>query len=183
MNEYALTSVAISVAILGWLWFSAFASVRRDAYRCDVRRMRDELFDFMWQNNQPFDSEAYRQVREELNGLLRMSNTTSPLQFVCLVASHTRRGAFEATDHLERLPEGLLKQELGSVRRSAIERLLKFLFREGALGAMISVFLLFAGLVSKANGIKRKAKQYGSRLLEDFRDCGRPPLSTQSWST
>lgn len=128
MNEFTLTSVAISVVGLGWLWLSAYASVRRDVYRCDIRAMRDGLFDFMWQNDLPFDNAAYRGVREELNGLLRMSNTTSALQFVCLISSHIRWGDFRATDHLSHLADGPLKRELERVRHLAIRRLLRFLF-------------------------------------------------------
>lgn len=182
MNEYALTSVAVSVAALGWLWLFAYASVRRDAYRRDIRAMRDGLFDFMWQHAYPFDNESYRGVREELNGLLRMSNTTSALQFVCLIASHIRWGDFKSVDHLSRLPDGPLKQELVRVRHLAIGRLLTFLFREGAIGVVVTAVLFVAGLVWRANSIKRTAKQYASKLLEDFRECGRPPLSAQSWS-
>ena len=183
MNEFTLTSVAISVVGLGLLWLSAYASVRRDVYRCDIRAMRDGLFDFMWQNDLPFDNAAYRGVREELNGLLRMSNTTSALQFVCLISSHIRWGDFRATDHLSHLADGPLKRELERVRHLAIRRLLRFLFREGAIGGVVSVILFVAGLVWKANSIKGMAKRYASQLLEDFRECGRPPLSMQSWST
>jgi hypothetical protein len=134
----------------------------------------------MWKNDLPFENEAYRDVREGLNGLLRMSNATSPLQFACIFVHHMRRGHLESTDRVRQLPEGKLKRELIHVRSMATSRLLRFLFKEGATGVFISVVLFFAGLISRANAIRSGALQTADRLLQDFRDCGQPPLSSQT---
>ena len=182
MNETILTQLAISLSILTFLWFWAFASIRRDSFRCDIRRLRDGLFDFMWENGHSFDDPVYMETRQILNGMLRMSNTMSAVKFFGLVVLHQQHGGSEATDLLEKMPNGALKKEIERVRVLAVRRLLHFLFMEGTMCLVVRGILSTAYFIKRVNGMKNWATKQGTRLLEDFRVFGEPSLSSQSRS-
>src|SRR5262245_32745843 len=71
---------------------SLLAQLRCDKYRTDIRRIRDELFDYMWKEGHDFSTPAYRSTRESLNGLLRICNLLSPTLLIVSVAWDLARG-------------------------------------------------------------------------------------------
>lgn len=182
MNETVLTQMAISVSILAILWFWAFASIRRDNFRSDIRRLRDGLFDYMWENGHSFDTAAYQETRLMLNGMLRLSNSMSAIKFFGFVVLHRHHRDREVGDLLARMPNGELKKEIERVRIHAVARLLHFLFLEGTTGLAIRGVLFTAKVVKRANVVKSWATNQGNRLLEDFRVFGEPGLSRNSRS-
>ena len=58
---------------------------RVDAFREDIFSIRDELFDYMWRNNLPYDMPAYRLTRLQLNGMIRVSDQIHLFTFVVVV--------------------------------------------------------------------------------------------------
>jgi len=84
-----LTTCVIGISVLLGLWFGPIATLRRDNYRSDIRALRDDLFDYMWQHGHAYDTSAYVQVRQTLNGMLRWSNVVDAAKFIaslCWVA-------------------------------------------------------------------------------------------------
>lgn len=65
---------------VGALWFVysyLYKRIRLDAFRETLFTVRDDLFDYMWQHNLPFDNRAYGLLRSSLNGMIRTANDGS----------------------------------------------------------------------------------------------------------
>src|SRR5688572_13611506 len=78
----ATAQVLIGFALLGLLWTGPVARLLRDNLRNRIRRIRNQLFDLMAEREYDFNGSAYRAVRQELNGIIRLSNRLSPLVFL-----------------------------------------------------------------------------------------------------
>jgi hypothetical protein len=70
----ALITVWMFFAIV-WIWVFCFRNYRIDEFRQNLFRLRDEMFDFAAEGNIRFDHEAYIQLRQLMNGAIRMAET------------------------------------------------------------------------------------------------------------
>jgi hypothetical protein len=182
-NNFALAQCLISLGMLSIIWFGLFRSLRRDNFRSDIRRIRDELFDFMWKNGQDFNAPAYRETRQMLNGMLRISNVLTPATFVigALFASRCPPSP-ESKKRFQELPDGPLKQQLEKAQSLALRRLLTFVFCEGALGLLVRLALRALVLARLAFRAKEWASRKSRSLLSWAYVVGNPELSpTQIW--
>ncbi len=89
-----LEITAVVRAAIGF-WILAFAAIymyrktQLDVFRSDVFAIRDEMFNYMWQHDRPFDVEHYTHMRDTLNGLIRFSHQFD-LSSIVLAAIFTR---------------------------------------------------------------------------------------------
>lgn len=154
-----LTTLTAAVFVVGWIWFGPLASLRRDDFRSDIRRIRDELFDYMWRNGHDYDSPSYQCVRHTLNGILRLSNQLTPLHFVLLLKWPTgisgRRITIDETDPA-------LRRELRTALLKAAVRSWKFAFFEGTWGFVLRLIRL---------GRKRKVPEPESDSITPTEDA------------
>lgn len=167
-NAYLLTTCAISLAILVVLWIGPIASLRRDNFRADIRRIRDDLFDFMLENRFSFEIKAYRDTRQALNGMLRASNWLSPVNLILAMFFHKWHGLEskqEFTNYDDCPPA--LKSKLLDTATIAVSRLIVFLFAEGTLGMLLR-FALFVFSQS------RKIDHAARRLTVELYSLGAP---------
>jgi hypothetical protein len=153
-TPFLLTTCAVSIVIIAVLWLCPLASLRRDNFRTDVRIIRDDLFDFMWENGFSFDTPAYRDARQFLNGLLRASTCMSPTTFIlglwyCI---WYRLGTDEEFIDYSNCP-AKLAQKLEQATDRGMNRFQVLLFREGLLGPLIMLF--FRTIVLAIKGRKR----------------------------
>ena len=173
-DPFILTNCAVSVAIIVAIWFGPLASLRRDAFRTDIRQIRDELFDFMWKNGYSFENEAYRDTRQLLNGLLRMSNSLSPIPFLICIWHHLddleNRPSFTNFDNCP----NELRQALVRAINLAGSRMLRFMFAERSMWLFWKIVGLFRG--TKRWLVLSKASWSAvSELFVDIYPLGAPP--------
>ncbi len=162
----------VSLALLIYVWFFGFSRLRRDNFRTDIRRIRDNLFDFMWRNDYDMGTPTYREVRQTLNGMLRFSNTLSLMRFLALVCIYSRdKDSCDRLDSmLRQMNDQKLKKKLESVLQEAVKRLLVFLFLEGTRGFLICCF-------SKVALTKNWAWRKGWELLSRAYEIGGQSIS------
>jgi len=163
MNEYILTPIAISSGALIFI-YALYIRGRREQFRSDIRRMRDALFDLMWQNGYSFADPGYRATREMLNGLLRMSNTLSLSQLLFMMYLYFRWNlAGEAGQwNAKRSPNKQLDDKLEQIKKNAAARIVRFVFCEGFTGIAVLVlycaFVLLRGTSSVKTWIVRQSR-------------------------
>lgn len=110
----------VGLGVLAFVWFYLFARLRRDDFRSEIRRLRDGLFDFMWENGYSFNEPAYRETRQMLNGIIRLGNTLSPLSlFAAIYIGILREHAGHHFPETSKLPEGAFGEELEPGTRSS----------------------------------------------------------------
>lgn len=181
MSETVFSQLVVSILILAFLWFRVFPSLRRDNFRSDIRKLRDSLFDYMWENGHAFDNMAYCETRLILNGILRMSNSITAIKFFALVVLH-RNDSRAVEDPLEQMADCDLKRQIETVRAQAVARLLHFLFLEGTTGLVVRMMLSTSHCIKRVNNIKPWIRRQGSQLLTDFRSFGEPNLPSPTRS-
>ena len=174
MNEYVIFECAISIAIVAYVWFWQIASLRRDNFRSDIRRLRDNLFDFMWENGYDFSMPAYMETRQTLNGMLRLSNSLSvPKLFLILFfGAAIDRYHDRLPDSLDKVKDTCLREKIKKVRHEAVKRMLHFVLLEGIPGVL---FRFIVRLTRYKNWVSQKSQ----RLLVSAYELGSPSLSTQ----
>ena len=131
----------LGVGLLGFAYAHMYRRTRTDQYREDLFTLRDELFDYMWQNNIPFDLPAYRLMRQALNGAIRTADSLSVWSFFW-VAVALRRNPDKAdrlTAALDALADQAVRKHLWGVLKRFAHRFLSFLFAEGAMGLVVSL--------------------------------------------
>lgn len=80
--ESVLTLAPLAAIIGAWLYMRQRTST--DRYREQLFTLRDELFDYMWKNNIPFDLPAYRRTRAYINGAIRVAGTITPARMLAV---------------------------------------------------------------------------------------------------
>src|SRR6266404_748144 len=89
--NFAILECLISLWLAAIIWFYFFGKLRRDNFRTRIRRIRDGLVDYMWKNGCDFNAPAYRQTRQMFNGIIRLSNSLTPIAYlvsIIFVALH-----------------------------------------------------------------------------------------------
>lgn len=151
---FELSQLAVTVAALIFVYFGPIRWRRQDDFRCEIRRIREELFDFMLENEIPFDNPAYVRTRYALNGLLRISGILSPVFFGI---SLYYRQLCRVNGHVLLMPEQLtansaLRDKILEVRHEASDCLQRHIFLQGFTGICVRVVL---GLVAVSRNTAR----------------------------
>ncbi len=186
MNAYILTNCVISLAILVFVCFFQFKRLSRDDFRSDIRRLRDELFDYMWKNGYSFDDPGYRGTRRVLNGLLRLSNHATPIKFIaaavqCQIAKH--HGVVYANPIPPAKQEDL-QAKIDEVCGAATGRFMRFVFLEGPRGWIMRMLIIYPSRVIRLLArLKDRIRRDGPRfLVQQGYICGSTELSPEERS-
>lgn len=171
MNGALLTQTVLGFVAIVLIWHFGIVRLRRDRLRSDIRAMRDDLFDFMWQNDRSFEDEQYQRARQTLNGMLVCSNYITPLMFLSLVY-HNSKHDMPSRDLSQLDPA--LRNKIDSTMSQAVNRLNHFLFLEGVLGAFIRCLLQAIHWASIAGKITRWAQRQGQINLPAYYAIGDP---------
>lgn len=186
MNDpTTLTTIAIAVSVLVWLWLGPLAALRRDNYRSDIRDIRDDLFDFMLEGGYSFESPAYREVRQTLNGMLRWSNVINGPKFLISIYYSSKYGVnSDRTSCLLKEGDEGLRAKIEEVRNAAVHRTLKFVFLEGLTGATVIALLGVLSLFKLAQRVKRAVlSRSGIIASEAYSLGGRLTATELAWLT
>lgn len=177
MHEaHVLTHLSIAACTLFLLCVGPYRNLRRDDFRTDVRRIRDRLFDFMWKNGYDFQNPSYRRVRQMLNGMLRLSNTMTPLGYlVVMCLTHARAHKLMLIDE----PDRGLSEELNRAVQRASSRMIKFLFMEGLTGWAVRVLLATLRAMHAVRKIKAIVLNNVENILAEAYKFGSPILSSE----
>lgn len=174
MDAHTLTTFTVSVVML---WYAArvFRRLRRDNFRSDIRRLRDALFDYVWENGHSFETSAYVQMRDTLNGLLRASTMLSPAKFMFCVWFFSKNGipASPLREAIDEVSDRDLRSELERVNREASGRVMRFLFVDHPLGRPI-VHIVSASIYFRR--LREHVRRFVEALFSEFGRFGRPQL-------
>jgi hypothetical protein len=153
-TPFFLTTCAVSLCAIALIWFFPISSLFKDNFRADIRRLRDELFDFMWENGFSFETAAYRDTRQFLNGLLRASNFMSPAMLLLGLFYYVWYGMNkdrQLTDFSSCPPK--LREKLEKTTTASIKRLEVLMFRRSILG--LGIYLFVWTMVAAIKGRQR----------------------------
>ena len=81
-DPVSLGALSMGVAAILVIWLYMRRKTKVDEYRETLFTLRDELFDYMWQHNLPFDLPEYRRLREQLNQGIQVAAEVAPLSFL-----------------------------------------------------------------------------------------------------
>jgi hypothetical protein len=166
MNEMILTQIAISLAALLFIKLWGFSAIRRDNFRSDIRALRDELFDFMWENKLQYDSSEYVETRQTLNGMMQISRTMTAGKFFVLCILHGMYDTPEMEKSVSSNP--LLSKKVVQIKARAVHRMLTFLFLEGTFGFLAKCVWKARHLLSVVRRVHNWNIKKGNQLLNDF---------------
>lgn len=168
-HPYAIFEILVSLLVGFIVYRKIVVPMRRDTFRADIRRIRDRLFDYMWENNLPYDTAEYVRLRQRLNGLIRLSERLGPLFFLSIIVIYRH----ELDDHIsvvsDKVPEPL-RSRLREAEEAAAKRLGQFVFNEGCMWLFFKLVFLFGGIAKKVTS----SVQWTMNAAYDF---GSPQLS------
>jgi len=188
--NFVIFDCLVSLGIGAFIWFYLFAGLRRDNFRSEIRRIRDDLFDFMWENGYDFDTPAYCETRQMLNGILRLSNKLSPVSFfVSIIFAATQETcstepqSIRTSGSPDKVTDVKLEKKLQEVRWNAIKQLLIFVYYQGIFVVFMRIVAFFLKLARTAI----RAKEWVIRGAERFvrtvaYPMGSPNLPGKSYS-
>lgn len=174
MNPYELSTLIASFWLLAMV-HRCIVRVRRERFRLRVRMIRDDLFDFMWKNGHSFDDPSYRDARQALNGMLRLSNTMTPMKFM-IFAFQERRPSRRMVAFVNS-PESALKERLLQAYSAAVCEWARFLFLSGSVGVLARLLISCLKTVSGARRFATAFKDVEQRWLGTAYDFGAPSLT------
>ena len=125
------TLVLVTVA-LAYVW----RRTKVDCYRESMFTLRDELFDYMWENEISLDLRAYRLMRESLNGAIRIADIMTPLSFIAvvlMVRRHHHPARRQLAVAISEIEDVGVRKRFEQVDDEAIRRQLRFLGGAGLL--------------------------------------------------
>ncbi len=130
-----LPTLALVTVGLAYMW----RKTKVDCYREHMFTLRDELFDYMWQNRLSFDLRAYRLMRESLNGAIRTAEIMTPLSFIAVlfvVRRHHPPVRRQLAVAISAIEDAGVREHFRRIDNESIRRQLRFL---GAAGLLIRV--------------------------------------------
>lgn len=141
-DAYAFAQLWISLVLFVVVYIFWFKPQRAQQCRSDLRSVRDRLFDFMWKNGYDFSNPAYRETRRIINGMIRLTSSVGPVQFIVLAVRSSSNGRREwATD---RMADSALRQELEAARYECLQIYLGYLYGTGLIGFVLRSVVVFA---------------------------------------
>lgn len=140
--DFSIAYTLVSIWIICFVWFKLVARLRRDNFRCNVRRIRDNLFDFMWKNNINFNTAAYKETRQFLNGLLRGADVLTPTSLVAHALGAVRYGGLAGeetafTKAMKNVADDKLRKALEQAQAQAVVQMMSFVFLQGLFGLLV----------------------------------------------
>lgn len=183
-TEPVLAECLVSAALIFCVWYFGFRRMKNDSFRCEIRQLRDELFDFMVVNGLDFRDEAYLKTREFLNGILRLSNILDPIVFVIIVVVSRNGSRGQLGRVTARAPEAL-QQKLKETQKLAVERFVAHIC-SGFIGFVVltsvSMTLRIRSIWLKIAGPRLKPKSWveskTERIVPEFISVGSEQPST-----
>jgi hypothetical protein len=172
--ESALTSFSFMVAVFAWLLFYQAGIMRRDRFRSDIRRIRNNLFDFMWENGFDFKDPAYVATRQAMNGVLRLSSTLSSVKYFVAFCIHYDD---EPIEH-PKSKDPRIQRELDEAMRQVVQRLLVFLFLEGTAGLIVRCTNMLLKLFRMWNRTRMWFLRGGYSIVLGATEMGAPNLTS-----
>ena len=177
MNDpTVLTTCVISVSYLTWLWFGPLAKLRRDDYRTDIRRLRDELFGFMVDRGYDFETPAYLKTRQALNGMLRWANWINPVKF-CMMLRLVSVSKDESETSAWCPPD--LETKISQIKKQAFMRTVKFIFLEGTTGVFVRALQFVLTVFGRINKFKQRIFSGNKVLISEAYRMGEPNLPNE----
>jgi hypothetical protein len=88
-----------------------YERTRLDCFREDLFTIRDELFDYMWKNQLPYDMPAYGYLRDTLNGMIR---SIDGMHFMALLSVSVR--------YQNALQKDLVAEAIGTIENVAVRK-------------------------------------------------------------
>jgi len=159
------------------IFYACLRAYYLDALRQKLFALRDELFDFAADDGINFSDQAYLELRQDLNSLIRFAHKISMFRF--LLASWTATPASIAENravlqtwiaHVEQLPP-LSKKKLMDVRFQALSEVIFFVCRRSLALSVLYWLLKLAGLwVNAARRLNRKLLDFAESLEAQARD-------------
>ena len=159
-DQLAIAQLGMALALVAFALGYMRRRTRVDRYRESLFTLRDELFDYMWKNDVPFDLPAYRLMRDFLNGAIRVANVVTPLTLMV--------AALFAGSRPE--PERALSVAIAEIGDPDVRE--RF---ERTRGDFTGVFLVFLGpiglviqLAVKLDRFKRTARAHVDRWMNEL---------------
>lgn len=127
-----MLQLAIATGLLLFVYFVMYRRTSCDRFREDIFAIRNNLFDYMWQNGISYDLAAYRLMRALLNGLIRTAPWVDFFS-ILLLRYATRhdppRSELPAAIRAIDTPE--TKEYFQTVLKQVRRRILRYLYLEG----------------------------------------------------
>lgn len=143
--DFTFSYCAVSLIALAAIYYYYVTKMRPDAYRVKIRRIRDDLFDFMWRNGYDFDTPAYRKARTMLNDLLRVSNFLSiPVMVIAAAARVSKAGGEDDAEAID-LPPGPLGERIALACAEAMQVTVEYVFLTGPKGWLMRGLIILIG--------------------------------------
>lgn len=181
MDYTILVSGICGLALLYFIYEVEWKRYRLDKLRDDLFVIRDDLFRAAANGDISFDSDAYKIIRTNLNGMIRFSHDLSFFRFM-LVRGEVKKPAGRAIagEYRNRIA-GALEQLtpeqralIVSVQKKVHDRVLVYLAFNSLLGCVcfgiVSVLALITFIVRE--GIKAIGWNSKDRLLGDISNIG-----------
>ena len=149
MTETMLFQLFQSVLAIGFaiaLYMIFYRRTRADSFREDMFTIRDEMFDYLWQNNLSFESPFYMLLRDSLNGAIRVGDQLNILvvvQTVRKMAARGENGRF--SESISEVKDPVHRAYFEKVQERIALRITKYLFLEGFAGLFFKPILALAG--------------------------------------
>lgn len=166
-EPFLLTTCAIGIASLVALWVGPLSTLCRDNYRADIRRLRDDLFDFMWMNGYSFQTPAYLEVRQMLNGMLRWANVINLVNFTVSVWFVARNRPLDDSS-ANRLLDGCdprLRGKIESTLGEAVKRTLRYVLLEGTTGVCVRSLVALLRVFGLMSNVKSAFARRGEVVI------------------
>lgn len=146
-DNFVLAQIWVSICALTSMYFFLVKRQRNDRFRSELRVIRDGLFDAMVERGFDLQCPAYRETRQILNGMIRLSNSTGPIRFILLVAKPTP--PLEEFV-LEKVTDQEIKTLLSDALDSAMRAWITHIFLTGCTGLLVKLIFWLSWPVSWA---------------------------------
>ena len=164
-HTIALSQVVVSLLLLFFIWHFLFAKLRRDALQQAIRKSRNELFDYVWQNGHTYTKTVTEQIEslERFEAVSRRINLPILCDVLVCACDDTEEMKRKSTQ-LEQLPADL-KDAISSSYRQAGSALLNYTFLRTATGMLVlASMVLFYLLVRTGQSITEAYTKISKRM-------------------
>jgi len=149
MTGLELPQFWLSLVALAVIYVKIFKPQREESCRSDIRRIRDDLFDFMWKHGLDYSDPGYVHSRNLMNGMMRLTNCVGAFEFLFLMATAPAPPNNEYQSPIETVNDPVLREKLHRSINLAYRTFLTSLYTRGFFG------LLFKGLLAVVNAVRR----------------------------
>lgn len=167
-SQFALSYLMVSLTAMWFIYFVLWAGLRRERFRCQVRHIRDGLFDYMWENGHDFNEPAYRKAREVMNSVLALSNKLSPTALVAagiaVILTWRCKGGLTEDNPL---PTGPLGDKIRQSYLALAWTLIEYAFLKGIPGVFVRSVVW---VLSHAFRLSSRVRAFKKEIVKDGAD-------------